>query len=326
MAIGQLSASHMGVFGRTSGSGRAMSAEFGALLTPVKLENGRAALRVDQLEKGGALDSAWVREGDHVLGINGRPLKPGDNVWQHLDLWKTGYSLRLAVSPDGSLELAREVTVRSETTAAAAARRYETDIASRSETVTAESEGRVLYIHLSAMNDANLQKFRNLLATPEAQQAKGLIIDARNNGGGLSYMEIMELLMARPYLHIKPRTRPRWMQPRLFWDKPVTVMCNEFSNSGGECFPWAIQQTGRGKVVGERSPGNVIGTYWDTLADGSTFGVPTEGYFSMDDSRNLENDGVMPDIRVPMSPRDRVQRNDPQLAEAIRVILSEISE
>jgi C-terminal processing protease CtpA/Prc len=44
----------------------------------------------------------------------------------------------------------------------------------------------------------------------------------------------------------------------------------------------------------------------------------------MDDSRNLENDGVMPDVRVPMTPRDRVQRLDPQLAEAIRILNSEM--
>ncbi|MCA8946820.1 MAG: hypothetical protein KDB29_11380, partial [Planctomycetes bacterium] len=59
--------------------------------------------------------------------------------------------------------------------------------------------------------------------------------------------------------------------------------------------------------------------------DGSYFGVPTEGYFSMDGKRNLENDGVRPDIRIALSAEDRVAKRDPQLDEAIRVIKEELT-
>jgi tricorn protease len=324
MAIGELSASHLGVGGRSSGTGRAATAELGALLTPVKTNDGRTAMRVDRIEKNGPLDRAWVRNGDFIVALNGSKFGADENVWARFDLWSIGYGFKLWVSPDGSLNLAREVAITAENGGAAWGRRYSAEIEKRRARVSELSEGKVIYIHLTSMDEANLQKFRNLLATPEAEAAQGLIIDSRNNSGGLSYMEIMELLMARPYLHIKPRTRERWKQPRLFWNKPVTVMCNEYSNSGGECFPWAIQTTGRGKVVGERCPGNVIGTHWDRLADGSFFGVPTEGYFSMDDKRNLENDGVMPDVRVPLTVRDRIGRTDPQLDEALRVIKEEL--
>src|SRR5690606_15394054 len=259
--------------------------------------------RVDKLEKGGPLDQVWVRQGDYIVAINGRNFRHDENVWARFDLWKTGYTMKLWVSPDGAMNLAREVAVRAETAQQAVSRRYSAKISERNTRVRELSGGRVLYIHLTAMNDANLQKFQNLLATPEAEKAEGLIIDSRWNAGGLSYMQIMDLLMAKPYLNIKPRTRPEWKQPRLYWDKPVTVMWNEYSSSGGECFPWAIQTTGRGKVVGERTPGNVIGTAWDRLADGSSCGVPTEGYFSMDGKRNLENDGIMPDVRIEVSAR-----------------------
>lgn len=324
MAIGRLSASHMGIFGRASGSGVVATADLGALLTPMPGEGAMQVLMVTEIEKGGPLHQAWVREGDYIVAVNGRRPRPGENVFERLDLWQVGYSIRLRVSTDGTMANARDIVVRAETSRQAADRRYANLIARRTETVAESTQGRALYIHLTSMNDENLQRFRALLATPEAEKASGLIIDARGNSGGLSYMEIIDLLVARPYLHIKPRTRPRWKQPRLYWDKPVTVLCDQRSNSGGECFPWAIRTLGRGKVVGERTPGNVIGTAWERLADGSTFGVPTEGYFSMDDTRNLENDGVMPDVRVPMTPRDRVQRLDPQLTEAVRILNTEM--
>ncbi|MBX3460725.1 MAG: PD40 domain-containing protein [Planctomycetes bacterium] len=323
MMIGELSASHLGVYGRTSGKGQVATADLGASFTPVTVD-GRPGLRVDEIESGGPLDQAWVRKGDTIIGVAGRLFPREGNLWAHFDVWQAGYDLRLYVSEDGTLNKAREVAVRAQTWAQARDRRYNQKVGESRKRVTHATQGKVLYIHLSAMNPANLNNFRNLLASPQADAAQGLIIDARGNSGGLSYMEIMELLMAKPYLHIRPRTRQRWKQPRLFWDKPVTVLCDERSNSGGECFPWAIKTTGRGKVVGERTPGNVIGTFWDKLSDGTTFGVPTEGYFSMDDKRNLENDGVMPDVRVPMTARDRLLRLDPQLEEAIRVIQAEL--
>ncbi len=61
-----------------------------------------------------------------------------------------------------------------------------------------------------------------------------------------------------------------------------------------------------------------------SLSDGSTFGIPTEGYFSMDRKRNLENDGVEPDVRVVITPEQRIRRQDPQLAEAIKVLKAEL--
>lgn len=323
MMIGELSASHLGIYGRTSGKGQVATADLGARLTPVVVDN-RPGLRVDEIEKGGPLDQAWVRKGDTLIGVGGKLFPREGNLWSHFDTWQTGYDLRLYVSEDGTLARAREVVVRAQNWQQARDRRYAQRVSESRQRVTQATQGRVIYIHLSAMNPANLNTFRNLLASPEADKAHGLVIDARGNSGGLSYMEIMDMLMARPYLHIKPRTRPRWKQPRLYWDKPVTVLCDERSNSGGECFPWAIKTTGRGKVVGERTPGNVIGTYWEKLSDGSTFGIPTEGYFSMDDKRNLENDGVMPDVHVPMTARDRLLRLDPQLEEAIRVISAEL--
>lgn len=324
MAQGELSASHMGVFGRKSFTQQTATADLGGRLAPVRLADGRTGLKVTEIEPNGPLEKAWVRTGDVIVGVDGKRLEAGANAYAAFELFNHGYDFKLWVSPDGSLDNIREVALKAEAPATGISRRYATLLAARAKTVSEKSRGRMAYIHLSAMDDTNLQNFRNFIVRPEVKDLDGLIIDARGNRGGLSYMQILEVLVGAPYLQIVPRTRAQWQQPRLFWNKPIVVLCDERSNSGGECFPHAVKTLKRGLVVGEQTPGNVIGTSWEPLSDGSTFGVPTEGYFSIDRKHNLENNGVMPDIHVPMTPRDRVLRLDPQLDAAIKALNEQI--
>ncbi len=324
MAQGELSASHMGVFGRKSFTQQTATADLGAKLTPVQLSDGRTGLKVSDLESNGSLEKSWVREGDVIVGVDGKRFDARQNSYAALELFNHGYDFKLWVSADGTPENIREVVVKAEAANVATQRRYASLLSARAKTVSEKSRGRMGYIHLSAMDDANLQNFRNYIARPDVRKLDGLIIDARGNRGGLSYMDILDILVDAPYLQILPRTREEWQQPRLYWDKPVVVMCDERSNSGGECFPWAIKTLKRGLVVGEQSPGNVIGTSWEPLSDGSMIGIPTEGYFSMDRKTNLENFGVMPDIRVPLTPENRIKRQDPQLDAAIKALLDQL--
>ena len=324
MAMGELSASHMGVFGRRSATARSSTAEFGARLEAVKLSDGKQGLRVAAIEQAGPFEKAWVRVNDVVVGVNGKRFGINENLWQYFELWGGAYDFKLWVCAGGDLEKMREVALKAEAPNVAAQRRYTALIERRVKKVNLQGQDRLGYVHLTAMDDTNLNNFRAYIARDDVRKLDGLIIDARGNRGGLSYMQILELLSAAPYLQIKPRTRVEWQQPRLYWDKPIVVMCDEMSNSGGECFPWSIKTLRRGKVVGERTPGNVIGTAWEQLSDGSTFGVPTEGYFSMDRKRNLENNGVIPDLRVAMTPKDRVLRLDPQLDAAIKTLLGDL--
>ncbi|CAG0926756.1 hypothetical protein PLCT1_00141, partial [Planctomycetaceae bacterium] len=257
MAQGELSASHMGVFGRKSFTQATSTADLGAKLEPVRLSDGRTGLRVSAVELGGPLEKAWVRDGDVIVGVDGKRFEPAGNAYSRLELWGHGYDVKLWVSADGTPENIREVAIKGEAGNVAALRRHTLTLNARVKTVSEKTRGRAGYIYLSAMDDANLQNFRNYIARPDVRKLDGLIIDARGNRGGLSYMEILDILVDSPYLQIVPRTREEWQQPRLFWDKPIVVMCDERSNSGGECFPWAIKTLKRGPVVGEQTPGNV---------------------------------------------------------------------
>ena len=85
----------------------------------------------------------------------------------------------------------------------------------------------------------------------------------------------------------------------------------------------------RGKLVGVPTPGGVISTGGRTLPDGSSFRLPLRGWYfgtepKRDPERNMEGNGAVPDIIIPLKPGQMAVGDDEQLEEAIRELLSEL--
>lgn len=92
------------------------------------------------------------------------------------------------------------------------------------------------------------------------QNVQGIVIDLRNNGGGSLYdvVQIAGLFIDQgPIVQVKDREgRPTVMRDKdgsVLYDGPLAVMVNEFSASASEIFAAAIQDYGRGVVIGSSS-------------------------------------------------------------------------
>ena len=88
----------------------------------------------------------------------------------------------------------------------------------------------------------------------------GIIMDLRNNGGGSLYdvVQMVGLFIEKgPIVQVKDRDgKPNILEDKnreVLYDGPLTVMVNEFSASASEIFAAAIQDYGRGVVVGSTS-------------------------------------------------------------------------
>jgi tricorn protease len=110
------------------------------------------------------------------------------------------------------------------------------------------------------------------------------------------------------------------VEPALRWDKPLAVLIDEGSYSDGEIFPTGIKTLGLGTLVGVPTHGAVIGTNDVKLLDGTTFRVPTVGWWRMDGT-NMENNGVPPDVYVERMPEEHLFERDSQLERAVEVML-----
>jgi len=103
---------------------------------------------------------------------------------------------------------------------------------------------------------------RRLLDSLKTANIKGLIIDLRNDGGG-SLQEAIQLtglfIKSGPVVQIKNVTGKVDVEndpdPQIVYDGPMIVMVNKYSASASEIFSGAIQDYGRGIIVGEQTYG-----------------------------------------------------------------------
>jgi carboxyl-terminal processing protease len=144
----------------------------------------------------------------------------------------------------------------------------------------------------------------------------GIVIDLRNNGGGSLYdvIQIAGLFIDQgPIVQVKGReSQPEVMKDKdggVLYDGPLAVMVNEFSASASEIFAAAIQDYGRGVVIGSTS------TYGKGTVQRS-FGLDPESNFMSTNSDlgslkltlqkfyrisggSTQQKGVVPDVVVP---------------------------
>ncbi len=90
-----------------------------------------------------------------------------------------------------------------------------------------------------------------------SENVEGIIMDLRNNGGG-SLMDVVQMvgffIKDGPVVQVKGRDNDISIQKdkdkSVLWDGPLAVMVNEFSASASEIFAAAIQDYGRGVIIG----------------------------------------------------------------------------
>jgi carboxyl-terminal processing protease len=96
----------------------------------------------------------------------------------------------------------------------------------------------------------------------KAAKVDGIVIDLRNNGGGSLY-DVVQMaglfIEDGPIVQVKDREgRPMVMRDKdnsVLYDGPLAVMVNEFSASASEIFAAAIQDYGRGVIIGSTTYG-----------------------------------------------------------------------
>ncbi len=142
-----------------------------------------------------------------------------------------------------------------------------------------------------------------LLIALQKQDIEGLVIDLRNNGGGsLSEANMMTSLFigTGPTVLIRDanqRIHPEGFKSRALYDGPLVVMINRLSASASEIFAGAIQDYGRGLIVGSTSFGKGTVQTLLPLAEGSI--KLTTAKFYRVSGVSTQYRGVIPDISFP---------------------------
>ncbi len=145
---------------------------------------------------------------------------------------------------------------------------------------------------------------RRLLSELTDAGVEGVVIDLRNNGGG-SLQEAYELfglfIRRGPVVQIQSaggRTDVRGdRDPEIAWDGPMTVLVNRLSASASEIFAGAVQDYGRGLVLGSQTFGKGTVQALLPMEDGQL--KLTIAKFYRISGLSTQHQGVVPDIAFP---------------------------
>ena len=231
-------------------------------------------------------------------------LLPGDVIYKVQDTEVTGEDLTKVVS----MVKGAEGTTVPISVAREGERDYLTFDVERRTIEIATVEHRMLddnigYISIASFDDVTVNQFLTALEDLENQGETALIIDLRNNGGGLvsSAGSILDRLLPEGlivYTEDKYGNREELKSDaENYFDKPLAVLVNENSASASEIFAGAIKDYGLGTLVGTQTFGKGIVQKVYPLSDGTAVKLTVSKYYTPK-GNNIHGIGIAPDVEV----------------------------
>lgn len=191
--------------------------------------------------------------------------------------------------------------------------------------------GDIGYINISQFSGNDVEGFQEAVSALQAAEVSGVIIDIRNNPGGLltDVVEIADALLPEgliAYVEDGHGNRTEYTSDADYWDVPLVVMVNGMSASASELLSAAIQDYDRGTIVGTTTYGKgIVQTLITFAEDGAGMQLTTASYYSPS-GRSIHENGVEPDVTVELSedcdltvPSPNLE-NDNQLAAALEAL------
>jgi len=261
---------------------------------------------------GSPAEEAGLRSGDHVLEVDGESTI-GESVSSLV------YQVRGEAGTDVTLTVERD--------------EEELDITiTRAVIDLQEVEAEILeagigYIRLTTFTDRATGLFREQLGSLLEQGATSIVFDLRGNPGGFittaqgiagEFVPAGELLFTVE----SGEDVQRWESEAGGLAQSdaieVVVLVDAGSASASEIVAGALQDTGRGTILGEATFGKNTVQIWNDLPNGGGLRITTDRWFTPDHN-SAAPDGIAPDIEV-ASPEDPTGDEDPQLDRAVELL------
>lgn len=183
------------------------------------------------------------------------------------------------------------------------------------------------YIHLYIFGDDTRDELRTAIKNLQAQGMESIILDLRYNAGGYvtTAIDVASEFIDEGvvmYEEFGDGERKTFAAKRggLATDLPVVVLVNEGSASASEIVAGAIQDRGRGDLVGVATYGKGSVQVPTVLKDNQGAVRITIARWLTPDGRTIHEVGLTPDFVVQITDEDRQVNADPQLEKAIDIL------
>ena len=178
------------------------------------------------------------------------------------------------------------------------------------------------YIQIATFNGLTSEQFAEEYGALREEGMQALIVDLRNNLGGLVSAccdTASQILPAGPIVYEQDRVGGEQHQDcegKTPIDMPMVLLVNNYTASASEIFAGAVRDYGIATLVGEQTYGKGIEQKTYVLSDGSALKLTTTVYYTPD-HEDINGTGITPDIQVEL-PDDAV--TDLQLEKAIDLL------
>lgn len=265
-------------------------------------------------------ERAGLITGDRILAVNGEAIT-GDKLDYAVELMKgdPGTNVVLSIRRDNKEE-PFEVDIKREEI--------------RLETVKSEVlDNNIGYLRISTFDERTASDFKQHLKELNQKNIKGLVLDLRNNPGGLlsQCVEIADVLLGEQVIvYTEDRKGVQEVEKS---DKnkvayPLVLLVNKGSASASEILAGAVKDGGQGTIVGTTTFGKGLVQQVKPLSDGTGFKYTVSQYFTPSGT-NIHGTGIEPNIVVELPEELRnvlniERKDDLQLQKALEVIQEKI--
>lgn len=192
-------------------------------------------------------------------------------------------------------------------------------------------ENNIGYIEFNSFDEGCSEEFKQKLEELKEKNITSLIIDIRNNGGGLvtEALDIADFIVEKDATLLittdkKQKEEVTKAKTDPIINIPVVLLTNSSSASASEILAGALKDNNKATIVGEKTYGKGVIQELLTLTDGSGLKITTNEYFTP--NRNKINKvGITPDVEVKLDEKLQGQlvieeKDDTQLQKAIEIL------
>lgn len=259
---------------------------------------------------------AGLKSGDKVLSIDGKSTA-GISIERAVDTIRgeKGTDVILTIYREG-LDETKDITINR-------------GIITIESVKTKMLEDQIMLISISNFNEDTKGLFFKAIEEANNKVAKGIILDLRNNPGGLldSAIEI-----ASEWVETGPVVLEKFDKDNIseyqarglarLQDYKTVVLLNQGSASASEIVAGALQDYEKATIVGEQSYGKGSVQTLKPFSDGSSLKVTVAKWLTPQ-GESISEKGITPDIKVEYTIDDFENDRDPQLEKAIEIIKNE---
>lgn len=240
--------------------------------------------------KGGPAQKAGVKKGDILVEVNGENIEEKDISYTVSKVkGKEGTSVEIAVKRKNAAELIK-INITREVI--------------KDKTVSHKMlDNNIGYISVSGFEEVTKKQFVKAVDDLEKKGEKGLVIDLRDNGGGLlnTAIGMLDRLLPKEMV-VYTKDKQGVAQEYYTKDKqevnvPIVILVNGNSASASEVFCGALKDYGKAVLIGTKTFGKGIVQSSFALEDGTAIKFTTSKYYTPKGT-NIHGKGFEPDVKV----------------------------